>query len=310
MAGLKELKIRLASVRNTKKITYAMKLVAASKLRRAQMEVQSFRSYCQDLFEILNSVTSYLDSNSETNFSLTEVRPVKNIAVVVFGGSRGLAGGYNSSVNKAIERTIKNLKHQHAEAKITFVPLGSKVADYLKKIKSLIEQNYAIEGDKVSQWPLQEVAKNLIDKFKLGKLDKVVILYTEFFSALSQETQETQVLPIEVAVLDEKKNRLIKKKTSEDARSIELVKGDDKIIEPSPREFIEALFPQIIFAEMYFAALNAVASEHGSRMTAMDAATKNAGELIESLQLSYNKLRQASITAELIDIIGGVEALT
>jgi F-type H+-transporting ATPase subunit gamma len=299
MAGLKQLKRRLQSVRNTKKITYAMKLVAAAKLRKVQNEVVSFRRYNKYLLE----TATLFQSNDGFAFPdyLTEKREVSNICLVVIGGFRGLAGGYNANVAKAIDSSFKSLNSYYPKANIESIVFGKKAVDHFRKQKKLVKRAYEKLPDSVNKWPIDNEIVNIIERFKQKEIDKVVVLYTEFWSALSQQVKLEELLPILPKDIVEKCSRFGVEVSLNTERKL--------ISEPSPIEVFEQISSRIVRATFFYAAMNSVASEHGSRMTAMDSATKNAGDLIDKLRLTYNKVRQTGITAELLDIIGGAEAV-
>jgi F-type H+-transporting ATPase subunit gamma len=307
MAGLKEIKRRLASVNNTKKITYAMKLVAAAKLRKVQEEVVGFRRYRGSLYEMHDVLKLAFDSSSGhedvgTDL-LSEERDVKSVCLLIVGGFRGLAGGYNSNVSKAIDATLKTVNQKYPGAVISAVVLGKKACEHLRKRRIRIEKSYEKLPDSVSKWPLSEIVDKVVADYRSGDVDKTFLIFTEFRSALSQHVTTNQLLPFaartgDVGVVGGSKG--VEKSSSS---------ALDVICEPSIKEVLAEVVQRMVMAELVYASLNGQASEHGSRMTAMDAATKNASDLVDRLRLTYNKLRQSGITAELLDIIGGAEAI-
>jgi F-type H+-transporting ATPase subunit gamma len=306
MAGLKEIKRRLASVNNTKKITYAMKLVAAAKLRKVQEEVVGFRRYRSALFEMHQVLNSAFDSSSgleEVGADLlSEERNVKSVCLLIVGGFRGLAGGYNANVSKAIDATLKNVNQKYPGATISAVVLGKKACEHLRKRRIRIDKSYEKLPDSIAKWPLSEVIDKVVADYRSGSVDKTFLLFTEFRSALSQNVTVNQLVPFSV-----KAGESINSNLSGTERSPSTTA--DVICEPSIKEVLAEVVQRMVKAELVYASLNAQASEHGSRMTAMDAATKNASDLVDRLRLTYNKLRQSGITAELLDIIGGAEAI-
>lgn len=309
MAGLKEIKRRLASVNNTKKITYAMKLVAAAKLRKVQEEVVGFRRYRSTLFEMHEVLKSAFDASLGhedigTNL-LSEERDVKSVSLLIVGGFRGLAGGYNANVSKAIDAALKNVSQKYPGAAVSAVVLGKKACEHLRKRRIMIEKSYEKLPDSVSKWPLTEVIDKVVADYRSGSVDKTFLIFTEFRSALSQNVTVNQLLPFSVRTADAGNGGSGDVKRSDNPTS----SVADVICEPSIKEVLAEVVQRMVRAELVYASLNAQASEHGSRMTAMDAATKNASDLVDRLRLTYNKLRQSGITAELLDIIGGAEAI-
>lgn len=290
MAGLRDIKRRLQSVKNTKKITYAMKLVSAAKLRRAQEAVAKARDYTKSLSQIVETLAVEAGGAIGTH-PLCEARTeIKTVGLAIVGGGRGLCGGYNTNVNRKIESAIADIKAQYPGVSIRVYVLGKKPAEYCKRTNQPVEKSFEDLPEDPTKWPLNEFNAQLEHDFVNGKVDKVYLIYTKFFSALTMTVECNQILP----------------KTVE----LSTIKGDTKTkIEPDPRSVFLAAIARSFRAEVLQACLDAKASETASRMTAMDSATKNAGDLIKRLQLTYNKLRQAGITAELLDIIGGAEAI-
>jgi F-type H+-transporting ATPase subunit gamma len=307
MAGLREIKRRIGSVASTKKTTYAMKLVAAAKLRKVQLEVANFRNYCNLLSETFLLVDSE-KAIFDTGHYLTKQRPVENIAIVVYGGLRGLAGGYNTTLNKSAKETFSSLKREYPNCKISCTLLGGKVVDYFRQNKLPFDKSYKDLGGNFSLWPLGDIREKLLKDFHNEKIDKIFIVYTSFKSAVAQEVVVEQIAPVTREQISQKFINFLGSKATTD--NLNLSEERRVIVEPSIDFVVEALLARIVQSSLLFAALNSQASEHGSRMAAMDAATKNAGELMDALKLKYNKLRQSGITAELLDIIGGAEAVS
>lgn len=276
--GLKDIRRRLTSVKNTKKITYAMKLVSAAKLKRSQEAVIRSREYTRALTRIVGELISASDNLSHP---LMEVRPVRKERVIVIGASRGLCGGYNANLNKKLKNCLG------AE----LVILGKKPAEFLRRLKVPYKVSYETLSDDPITWPIQETLDEAIKDFISGDVDKVSVLYTQFKSALSMTPVLEDLLPV-VSL-------------QSDGSTVSSPK-----FEPSVSAVFQALVPRLVRAQMQQAAFDAKTSEYGARMTAMDAATKNAGDLIKKLTLTANKLRQTGITSELLDIIGGAEAIS
>lgn len=292
MAGLKEIKRRITSVKNTKKITYAMKLVSAAKLRRAQESVTQSREFFNRLRVLCSEVTAQI-GNADFTHPLMEAREVKKIGILIIGGSRGLCGGYNTNVNKKIESTLKQLAKDKPSVDLKLFVMGRKPAEHLRRTNRPYETSYEALPEDANLWPIDEVCNNLEEQFVKGELDEVYVMYTHFKSALSMQVKFERLLPMSADLAE-----------SETPTQVPYT-----LIEPDVESVIKKLFSWVVRSTVRQAALNAKAAEQASRMTAMDAATKNAGDLIHRLTLTYNKLRQTGITAELLDIIGGAEAI-
>jgi|JI10StandDraft_1071094.scaffolds.fasta_scaffold445112_1 F-type H+-transporting ATPase subunit gamma len=288
MPSLKSIRRRIASVKSTQKITRAMKMVAAARLRRAQQRITELRPYAQKTAEVLRSVASR--AGEDATHPLLEQRPVKTVLLFVLTSDRGLAGAFNSSIQRAAEKKIRELREEGFT--VLLATLGRKGRDYLKRrgFEARHDWSGAPEGksDKA-----QEIARTLIHDFTSGEVDRVIVLFNEFRSAISQKVTFEQVLPIVTATGD-----------AGGAAS-----KADFIYEPSRDALLERLLPMYVEVTVFRAMLDSSASEHGSRMTAMDNATNNAKKMISSLTLQYNRARQAAITKELMEIIGGAEAI-
>lgn len=293
MAGLKEIKIRIKSVANTKKITYAMKLVAATKMRGAQEAVIRSKQYSESLLSLLKSVLSASDKSS-LEHSFLQKRSIKKIRLIVVGANRGLCGSYNANVNKAVESFYREQAEENPQATIDAVLLGNKPIEFFKREKLSVKKAYNDLSENPEDWPLLEICQNAENDFENGEIDALYVIYTNFKSALSMTAKAEKLLPISIDELEE---------------DSEAVAASVALFEPSADEVFNALLPRLLRMTVHQSALDAKAGEHASRMTAMDSATKNAGELIKSLTLKYNKLRQASITSEILDIVGGANAL-
>ncbi len=298
MAGLKEIKRRLTSVRNTRKITYAMKLVSTAKLRKAQDAVTKAREYTSAMREV---IVDLLSEGTTADFSHPLIRghtQVKKVRILVVGGSRGLCGGYNTNIHRRLETLLREKAEQYPHVTIDLVLLGRKPAEYCRRRGKSCLKSYEQLPDDANKWPVEEVCKEIEHAFVAGDVDEVVILYTRFKSAISQTVITEKLLPMDGAAI------------ASDVEKASLHALGVTLFEPSVAAVWNALVPRILHTRVRQAFLDAKASETGARMTAMDSATKNSGELIQKLQLSYNKLRQGRITAELLDIVGGAEALS
>lgn len=293
MANVRGIKRRLVSVTNTKKITYAMKLVSAAKLRTAQAAVVNAKQYAAGLTALAKDVLADIDL-SDVSHPLTERRSaIKKVAVLVIGGSRGLCGGYNSNVNKRLIQFERELASK-TDAQIEYIVIGRKPADFLRRLKRTVTVPFDILSEDPTKWPLEELCQTLKDRFLARDFDELYIGFTKFKSALSQTPVVELALPY----------------CSDDvSRSGLSAVGGLTLFEPSKVELFSALIPRLFMAQVLAASLEAKTGEHASRMVAMDGATKNCGELIDNLRITINKLRQAQITSQLLDIIGGAEAV-
>lgn len=292
MASLKEVRNRIVSVSSTQQITKAMKMVSAAKLRRAQDAITQMRPYANKLKEILENLSSSLDS-SEGVYS--RERDVKNVLLVVITSNRGLAGAFNANV---IKKASQLAKTQYAKQNVSVLNIGKKGGDFFKKT------DYSIAGtdmprklnelfDNLTFDNVAPVAERVMQLFVDGQFDRVEIIYNQFKNAAVQATVSEQFLPVQAP------------KPSEGSKTSQI----DYIFEPGKEEIVRDLIPLSLKTQFYKALLDSHASEHGARMTAMHKATDNAGALIKELKLSYNKARQASITNEILEIVGGAEAL-
>jgi F-type H+-transporting ATPase subunit gamma len=284
MANLKELRSRITSVSSTMQITSAMKMVSAAKLSKAQDAITAMRPYAEKLTELLQNLSATLSSDQGSKYA--EQREVKNVLIVAVSSNRGLAGAFNSNIVKA----VKQLSAEDYSGKnIEVMTLGKKANDILKKTFKVYKNNNAIYDD-LSFENSAEIAEELMQQFVDGKYDKIVLVYNQFKNAATQIVMKEQFLPIVPVEKDE---------------DVVL----DYIFEPSKEEIVEELIPKSLKMQIFKALRDSFASEHGARMTAMHKATDNATELRDSLKLSYNKARQASITNEILEIVGGAEAL-
>jgi F-type H+-transporting ATPase subunit gamma len=288
--GLKEVRNRIASVGSTRQITQAMKVVSAAKLRRAQEAVTQMRPYAEKLQEILVNVSGSMDA-SDNPYAVE--RETKNVLLVAITSNRGLCGPFNNNVIKTAKERIES----HAASNVHVLCLGKKAGDVFRKSDhfttlTLGDQPHEI-FDRLDFANTSEVAQVIMDAFTGGGYDRVELIYNRFVNAAVQDIQCEQMLPIEQVVPEG------------DAAPREV----DYIFEPSQEEIAANIVPNTLKIQLYKALLDSHASEHGARMTAMHKATENAGEMLRDLKLSYNKARQAAITAEILEIVGGAEAL-
>jgi len=294
MAGLKEIRRRLKSVNNTKKITYAMKLVSAAKLRKTQDAVVRSRAYT----EALRGVLAQLQAGSEFSHPLLEARtPVKRVRIFVLGAGRGLCGGFNTNTNRRVEALYGELRAKYPGVEISSVILGKKPAEYYRRTSKSYIEAIEVLSDDPNNWPTQEICQRLEIEFLKGEFDELHLVYTCFRSAMLTIPTAERLLPL---------NRELLATTTTVGAS---VATGITLFEPNPQRVFDAVVPRIMRAIVRQASFDTRASEHANRMTAMDSATKNAKDLIHSLTLTRNKLRQTGITSQLLDIVGGAEAL-
>jgi len=261
-----------------------MKMVSAAKLKKAQDAITAMRPYSDKLTELLQSLSATLDADSGSKFALE--REVKRVLLVPITSNRGLAGAFNSNI---IKETLKLSSEDYLSTEISYLTIGKKANDAFKKTKHLIADRSEIFDD-LTYDNASKIAQILMDTFVDGKVDKVVLVYNKFKNAATQEIMTEQFLPI-VPTKDNLNSNL------------------DYIFEPSKAEIVEQLIPKSLKTQLFKAIRDSFASEHGARMTAMHKATDNATELRDQLKLTYNKARQASITNEILEIVGGAEAL-
>jgi F-type H+-transporting ATPase subunit gamma len=291
MANLKEVRNRIVSVSSTQQITSAMKMVSAAKLRRAQDAITQMRPYASKLKEILENLSASLDSSDGI---YSKQRPVKNVLLVVITSNRGLCGGFNANVLKAASKLARE---QYAGCNVSVLCIGKKAADYFKKTEYGIIGSDMPRGlnelyDNLTFLNVAPVAEKIMQVFADGQFDKVELIYNQFKNAAVQITTTEQYLPVQPPAVTESK------KTSR-----------EYIFEPSKEFIVADLIPRSLKTQLFKALLDSHAAEHGARMTSMHKATDNAGAMIKELKLTYNKARQAAITNEILEIVGGAEAL-
>ena len=284
MVNLKEIRNRISSVSSTMQITSAMKMVSAAKLKKAQDAITAMRPYADKLTELLQSLSATLDADSGSKFS--DQREVKNVLIVAITSNRGLCGAFNSNIIKEVNKLSKVT---YANKEVSYLAIGKKANDAFKKTNKVIANKSAIFDDLTFD-NVADIAQMLMDKFVAGDFDKIVIVYNKFKNAATQEVMTEQFLPIVPVEKDANVNL-------------------DYIFEPSKIEIVEQLIPKSLKTQLYKGVRDSFASEHGARMTAMHKATDNATELRDQLKLTYNKARQAAITNEILEIVGGAEAL-
>ena len=291
MASLKEVRSRITSVSSTQQITKAMKMVSAAKLRRAQDNILRMRPYAQRLTTILSNLTATADADVLSDFGT--VREVRRVLVIAVTSDRGLAGAFNSNVFKGVNALIRERYANLPAANVSFMAIGKKAHEYFAKRGNLVG-NYTHVFAQPSFDTVRVAAEAAMDGFRAGEYDEVVMVYNEFRNVATQIIRTEQLLPLLPA---------------EAPATAAQTSNVDYIFEPSKDEIVRTLIPQSLKIQLYKAVLESNASEHGARMTAMDKATDNAGELLKSLKLTYNRTRQAAITTEILEIVGGAEAL-
>lgn len=291
MSGaLKEVRNRIQSVQSTQQITKAMKMVSAAKLRRAQDAIIQMRPYALKLQQMLSNTVS--NSDGDANLALAAERPVQKLLVIIITSDRGLCGGYNSSLIKLAKQVIADKYPSLAAKSDSFMlPIGKKGFEHFTKSKyKVLNQYWNIFSD-LSFENIANVSQYAMEAFLKGEVDAVELVYSEFKNAATQAFKAEQFLPV-----------LKSDKKEGEAKA-------DFIFEPDKKVLLRELMPKILNTQLYKAVLDAHASEHGARMTAMDKATDNAQELLKTLKISYNRARQAAITTELTEIVSGAAAL-
>jgi F-type H+-transporting ATPase subunit gamma len=290
MANLKEVRIRIASVQSTQQITKAMKMVSAAKLKRATNAIIQLRPYATKLKEILGNLSASLEGSSSP---YTQEREPNKVLIVVVSSNRGLAGAFNMNVIKAANNLIADkYSDQFAKGNVSIVAIGKKSQDFFEK------RNFNTIGNNNDLYTaltfenVNKITDAIMAGFKKGDFDKVEVIYNRFKNAAVQIVTTEQLLPL-----------------PKSEATVETTTNTDYILEPSQEEIVEQLIPKSIKIQLFKALLDSHASEHGARMTSMDKATENAGDLLKSLKLAYNQARQAAITTELSEIVSGAAAL-
>lgn len=288
MANLKDLRNRIASVQSTQKITKAMKMVAVAKLKRAQDRILASRPYAVRLRQILERVSQRVDRNIHPLF---QRRPARKIEVAVITSDRGLCGAFNANV---LRRAVQALEeHQARGAQVSVSVVGRKGIDFFRRRQWPIRQTWPGVFDRLTFEHAKDLGQDVIEQYTRGTFDELYVVYNEFKSVMQQQIVMRKSLPIELL---------------SEAGDPEPMQGGSYVYEPSEEEIFAGL-PEAVYILVYRVLLESAAAEQAARMAAMDGATRNAGELIDKITLYYNKARQAGITTELMDIVGGAEAL-
>lgn len=285
MANLKEIRNRITSIGSTMQITSAMKMVSAAKLKKATDAIVAMKPYSEKLTEIIQNISATLEGDNQGVYS--QEREINNVLIVVVTSNRGLCGAFNANIIKQVNALKANV---YQNAHVDLLTIGKKGHDILKKAFPVIA-NESTLFDNCNFDSTSEIAQRLMDAFVEGEYDSIQIVYNEFVNAATQNVITEQFLPLAPIEV-----------TAETSSS-------DYIYEPSKEEIIDTLIPLSLKTQLFKSVLDSVASEHGARMTAMHKATDNAAELRDELKLSYNKARQAAITNEILEIVGGAEAL-
>lgn len=292
MPNLKEVRTRIESVNSTRQITSAMKMVSASKLRRAQNAITTMRPYAAKLQELVQDLNRSIEQSGDNKYA--EVRPEENILIVPVTSNRGLSGAFNTNVIRATVKLInEEYASQLAAGNLSIYCIGKKGYDFFKSRKYNIYKSNVEIFDKLVFDEVAPLAQEIMDDFATEKFDRVVFVYNQFKNAATQVLIHEQFLPVEMP-----------ESTDENIHE-----GVEYIFEPAKEQILDELIPKTLKIQVYKMLLDSFASEHGARMTAMHKATDNATELLKDLKLSYNKARQAAITNEILEIVGGANAL-
>ena len=295
MANLKDIRIRIASVKSTQQVTSAMKMVSAAKLRKAQDAIIQIRPYAEKLNEVLISVSNNISSEVENKYATRKTS--NKILIIAIASNRGLCGGFNSNVvKKTVELVTIQFKQQALKNNVDVITIGKKAADGLKSKGIKVIQNHVDFYDNITFNSVSELAQVIMDSYANGDYDHIELVYNQFKNAAVQNLVNEQYLPVTIA-----RNKIEK-----------LTKGEMKLaylFEPSIYEIVSVIIPQSLKVQFFKAILDSVAAEHGARMTAMHKATDNAFDLIKELKLNYNKARQAAITNEILEIVSGANAM-
>lgn len=297
MASIRDIRRKIRVVKNISQITQAMKMVAAAKLRRVQERVQKGKPYSQTMAELVGTLAPRV---TEFSHPLLDVREVSRIGVVVIAADKGLCGSYNSAILRLSQNFVdKKIGEAGGAGNVRIVTVGRKAGDYFRKRDYEAAEHFPSVGPEAPYEQVRAISNAITGMYLSGAVDEVYICYTEFITTIAQRPQAIKFLPIEPPASEE----------DDDASTRESGAASEYIYEPSAEELLSVLLPRFVETRVYQLLMEAVASEFGARMTAMTNATKNAGDQIESLTLLANRTRQASITTEILEIVGGAEAL-
>ncbi|WP_341529000.1 F0F1 ATP synthase subunit gamma [Nostoc sp. UHCC 0302] len=315
MPNLKAIRDRIQSVKNTKKITEAMRLVAAARVRRAQEQVLLTRPFADRLAQVLYGLQTRLRFE-EADLPLLRKREVKSVGLLVISGDRGLCGGYNNNVIRRAENRAKEIKAEGLD--YTFVLVGRKATQYFQRRNQPIDKTYSGLEQIPTAPEATEIADQLLSLFLSEKVDRIELIYTRFVSLVSSRPVVQTLVPLDIQGLEAADDEIFRLTTRGGQFQVERQKvtsevrplARDMIFEQDPVQILDSLLPLYLSNQLLRALQESAASELAARMTAMSNASENAGELINTLTLSYNKARQAAITQELLEVVGGAEALT
>jgi len=292
MANLKAIRTRISSVKSTRQITSAMKMVSAARLRRAQDRIVQLRPYATKLREILSGLAKSLEETGEASVFSRKSEPEK-VLIVVITSNRGLCGGFNANVIREVRRLLnEEYADQYAKGNLAFMAIGKKGYDYVRKLKNAETEEFNHIYGKLGFETVSKLASAIMADFICERVHKVVLVYNQFKNAAVQKLTTEVFLPVEM-------------EESDDVAPV----ISDYIYEPSREEIVTELIPRSLKIQFYKALLDSFAAEHGARMTSMHTATDNATSLIRDLTLQYNKARQASITSQILEVVSGAEAL-
>lgn len=292
MPSLKEVKNRINSVMSTQQITKAMKMVAAAKLRKSQDRILQMRPFAQKLTALLQNLSA-AQSDGDTDNWYSQVRGESKVLLIVVTSDRGLCGSFNSNIFKAVNRIIEEkYASQWAHGNVTVLSIGKKSQDYFSKRKCNLVGDYTLLLNSLTFENVAQAAEYVMEAFRHGRFDKVELVYNEFKNVATQIVRVEQYLPILPPETPDAGTKVV-----------------DYIYQPNQDDILTSLIPQSLKVQLFKAVLDSNAAENGARMTAMDKATENAGELLKQLRLTYNRTRQAAITKEILEIVGGAEAL-
>ena len=289
MASLKEVKNRIGSVTSTQQITKAMKMVAAAKLRKSQERITQMRPFAQKIKAILKNLSA---AGSDGDAWYSKERPVNKVLIVAISSDRGLCGSFNSTVIKATVKLVQEkYASQHERKQVTILPIGKKALEFFTKRNFPVIPDFGNLFQGLNFTRVAETAQFMMEAFRKGEYDTVEVVYNQFKNVATQILVNEQFLPVQPQATESKTT------------------DTDYIFQPNQEEILAGLIPKSLKVQLYKAVLDSNASENGARMTAMDKASENAGELLKDLKLTYNRTRQAAITKEILEIVGGAEAL-
>lgn len=308
--GTREIRRKIKSVKNTRQITKAMELVAASKMRRAVSNTMALRPYARLAQALLVSLAQRLGSTStQVLHPLLSEREVHRVLVVVVGTDRGLCGGLNTQLFRSLQVFLREEEKKPLKPEFSFVALGRKAQEFLRRSGRKVVAAYPAMSNHPKLGDTYPISRMILQEYEKGTYDKVMLVYTDFVSAITQKPNVRRLLPLSRKALDEMIDEIAGRPMSESAVAKEAESLNEYLFEPSPKEVLEMLLPRLTEMQIYQSILEATASEHAARMFAMRNASDNAADFISDLTLTYNRIRQAGVTAELAEISAGRAAL-